>query len=84
MRQLQENPRPLSAIVGGNVLVVVFVGSGGGNRLLLGCTLHNLEPQHNPQRNVSEILDLAAIVGLALDCSVMWDPCVNVGPPTPY
>ena len=84
MRQLQENLRPLSAIIGGKVLVVVFVGSGGGDCLLLGCTLHDLEPQHNPRHDVSEILDLTAIVGLVLDHSVMWDPCVDVGPPTPY
>ena len=80
MHQLQKNPCPLSGFVGGNVLVLVFVGSGGGDCLLLGRALDDLQSEHNPRCGVSEILDLAAVVGLALDRGVMEDPCVDVGP----
>jgi hypothetical protein len=34
--QLQKNLHPLSAFIGGVVVVVKANGSGGGNRLLLG------------------------------------------------
>jgi len=80
MHQLQKNPRPLSGFIGGNVLIVVFVGSGGGDRLLLGRSLDDLQSEHNPRHDVSKILDLAAVVGLALDRGVMGDPCIDVGP----
>jgi hypothetical protein len=75
---------PFPAFVGGNVLIfvfVVFVGSSGGDRLLLGRALDDLQSEHNPRRDVSEILDLGAVVGLALDRSIMGDPCVDEGPP---
>jgi hypothetical protein len=47
----------------------------------LAALLTILSLQHNLRRDISKILDLAAVVRLALDCSVMWDPCVDVGPP---
>ena len=42
---------------------------------------HDLESEHNFWRNVSKILDLAAIVGLALKGKIHWEACVNKGAP---
>ena len=77
LRQLQQNLRPLPAFNGSDVIV----SSGGGDRLLLGRALHDLESEHNSRRNVSKILDLASVVGLALERKIHWEASVNEGAP---
>ncbi len=37
--------------------------------------------EHNPQCNVSKILDLTAIVGLAIERKIHWEACVDEGTP---
>ena len=77
LRQLQQNLHPLPAFVSSDVIV----SSGGGDGLLHGRALHNLESEHISRCDVSKILDLAAVVGLALEHKIHWEASVNEGAP---
>ena len=85
LRKLKEHLRPLPGFVGsGDVVVVgygVSGGGGGGDCLLLGRTLDHFQMEHDTRRDVVKILNLATVVGLALEGKVHRQACVHEGTP---
>ena len=84
LRQLKEHLRPLPGFVGSSDVVIVGDGiSGGGDgdcHHLVGA-LDHFQMEHDTRCGVGKIMNLATVVGLALEGKVHRQACVHEGTP---
>jgi len=82
LRQLKEHLRPLPGFVGSGDVVVGgdgVSGSDGGDCILLVGALDHFQMEPDTRRDVGKILNLATVVGLALEGKVHRQACVLSG-----
>jgi hypothetical protein len=76
LRQLKEHLRPLPGFIGDGVS-----GGGDGDCPLLVGALDHFQMEYDTRRDVGKILNLATVVGLALEGKVHRQACVHEGTP---